>query len=126
MRQYAVQLTAFASAFIVGIVISDIWQNFALDINSTPHLMPRYAYFAGVNKVCKVHGERTSRQYVSILAGMPGYPLDNIDYLAARKQLFPNSNLFIIDQNRAKTEGHAEVAACLKCRAAERMWVENR
>jgi hypothetical protein len=126
MRRYAVQLAAFASALIVGAGISVIWQNYASDVNSTPHLTPQYAHSADAGDVCKVHGERMSRRYVSILAGVPGYPISDSSYLAARKQLFPNSNLFIIDRNRAKAEGHAGVDTCSKCRAAERLWVENR
>ena len=126
MRRYVAPLAAFAAAFIVGVVISVIWHNSALDVRGTPYSTPQDAHIDAVSNICKVHGERMSRQYVSILAGVPGYPVDDTSYLIAKNQLFPNSNLFIIDRNRAKTEGHAEVNVCLKCRAAERMWVENR
>lgn len=125
MRRHAVQLAAFTFTFMAGTVISVTWQNFPLDINSSPCLVSRNAYSADEGKVCEIHGEPTTRRYVSILAGVPGYPAEETCYLAAKKQLFPNSDLFIIDRSRAKTEGHAEVDACDKCRAAEAQWVEK-
>lgn len=125
MRRYAVRLAVFTSTFMIGTVISVSRQNSTLDINITPCLTPRHAYSADEGKVCEVHGERITKRYVSILSGAPGYPVGDTSYLAARKQLFPNSNFFIIDQNKAKTEGHAEVDVCPKCRIAERIWIEK-
>jgi hypothetical protein len=125
MRRYAVRLAAFTSAFIVGAVVGVVWQNPTADVGSTPRPAPPPSHSADAGKVCEVHGGRTARRYVSILAGAPGYPVDDADYLAARKRLFPNSNPFIIDRGRAKTEGHAEVDVCSECRAAERVWIEK-
>jgi hypothetical protein len=124
MRRHSIRLIAFTVALTTGIAISAGWQNIFLKVSNRHFLSPRHV--ADVSGTCEVHGEHMGRKYVSVLSGLPGYPLNDKGYLEAKSRLFPNSNLFIIDRGRAVTEGHAEVNFCLKCRLAERQWMENR
>lgn len=125
IRRDAIRLSAFILALTVGIVADKTWQSISSRVSNKPFYISQHRRPVRITDVCEVHGERMTRKYVSILAGLPGYPINDTNYLTAKEWLFPNSNFFIIDRSRSVTEGHAEVNVCSKCRVAERTWMEN-
>lgn len=125
-RPEAILLAAFILALTTGIAVDGAWQGIVSRVGNESFDIPQNIYPDRINHVCQVHGELMSRRYVSILAGLPGYPINEADYLAAKERLFPNSNFFIIDRSRSAIKGHEEVNVCSKCRAAERAWMGSR
>jgi hypothetical protein len=127
IKRIAVRFSVFIFAMTLGIAVDNALHSLFLRAPADKYSCRRQdTDLVATTPVCEIHGEHMSRRYVSILAGVPGYSVNENSYLAAKASLFPNSNFFIIDRSRSVTQGHAEVNVCSKCRAAERVWIESR
>jgi hypothetical protein len=123
VQPLAIRCGAFLLTLTLSVIVHSSFRSVSSSSIADATLRVGDTDSAAILHVCEVHGQRIEAQYVSILAGAPGYPLKEVQYRKAKERFFPNSRFFIVDRSRSVTDGHALVYICSKCRAAEREWL---
>jgi len=76
-------------------------------------------------RTCKIHGDPLLHDRVEIRSGMPPGPPPDGDS-EARRDLFPNSKVFVFGGCFVPEEPSARVYFCQACRTAEKDWQSQR